>query len=87
VTGVQTCALPISLYFDEVERYLKLPVLSGYDAVVLYDDAADLCALHRAVERLTGEGKRVCAARTLPADADGAKIYRLCGAKLAEVEA
>ncbi|MEL7602419.1 MAG: ATP phosphoribosyltransferase regulatory subunit [Bacillota bacterium] len=80
-------AIGFALYFDEVERYLKLPVLIGYDAVVLYDDAVDLYALHRAVERLTGEGKRVCAARTLPADADGAKLYRLCGTELAEVEA
>ncbi len=80
-------AIGFALYFDEVERYLKPPAHRGYDAVVLYDGNADTSALHQAVERLVGEGKHVTAARTVPEDAGGAKIYRICGKELQEVEA
>ena len=80
-------AIGFALYFDEVERYLKPPAHRGYDAIVLYDSDADTSALHQAVERLVGEGKHVTAARAVPEDADGAKIYRICGKELQEVEA
>jgi ATP phosphoribosyltransferase regulatory subunit len=80
-------AIGFAIYFDEVERYLKLPVHSGYDAVVLYEEGADLGALHHAVEQLVQSGKRVCAAKSVPENADGAKVYKLDGNTLTEVNA
>ncbi len=80
-------AIGFAIYFDEVERYLKLPVHSGYDAVVLYEEGADLSALHHAVEQLVQSGKRVCAAKSVPENADGAKVYKLDANTLTEVNA
>lgn len=78
-------AIGFAIYFDEVERYLKLPVHSGYDAVVLYEEGADLCALHHAVEQLVQSGKRVCAAKSMPENAGGAIVYKFDGNTLSEV--
>lgn len=80
-------AIGFAIYFDEVERYLKLPVHSGYDAVILYDKNTDLYALHRVVEEFVSLGKRVCAAEVIPENADDAKLYRLNRNKLTEINA
>lgn len=79
-------AIGFAIYFDEVERHLKQPARAAYDAVVLYDEAADPAALHTAVEELMAEGLRVFTSPSLPAAFKGKapKIYRFCNDTLEE---
>lgn len=77
-------AIGFAIYFDEVERYLKLPIRNGYDTVILYDERSDLFALHCVIEEFVNAGKCVCAALTLPENSGSAKIYRMDRNKLLE---
>ena len=80
-------AIGFAIYFDEVERYLKLPVHTGYDVVILYNENTDLYMLHCVVEEFVSLGKLVCVADEMPENADGAKLYRLDGNELMEIDA
>lgn len=74
-----------ALYFDEVDRCFKQPSSFRYDAFLLYDEGADLAALHRAAARFAAQEKRVGTGMTLPANAETDAVYRLRGDTLEEV--
>lgn len=69
-------AIGFALYPDLLERMLAPEQTGQPDAVLLYDETADLCVLAKAVEELAGQGIAVCAQpRTSGATAN--KVYVL----------
>lgn len=62
----QSGAIGFAVYLDMLERLDDTADPYDVDAVVLYDDTADLCVLQACVQQLAGAGQRVMAQRRLP---------------------
>lgn len=83
--GHDAGAVGFALYLNAIgERYTES---GGFDvdALVLYDDTADLPALMREVDALAASGKRVRAEKTTPENLRCAAICRFVNGKLEEV--
>ena len=83
----QDGAIGFALYPDLLERMYGQEDRSEADAVLLYEGDAELCALAKAMETLTGQGLRVSAqpaGETIP---DCPKVYRFVGNEVKCVEA
>ena len=58
-------AVGFAIYMDQLERLNEEPRPYDVDTLVLYDARADITALTRAVNRLTGEGYSVRAQKAV----------------------
>ena len=70
-------AMGFALYFDGIERYFKRSNDPALDAIVLYDENADLRVLYEFVDSLVKEGKKVRAEINVPDGVIYRKLYRV----------
>ncbi len=64
--GKKENAIGFAVYLDALERFTENSDAYDVDAVVLYDEGADLARLSRAIDTLASAGRTVAAHRTLP---------------------
>ena len=83
--GHKAKAIGFAVYLDTLRRQ---NTLKNYDADValLYDETADIAALHKAVEALCNEGLTVQLQRKLPEKAKFKKIMRFANGEVTTVE-
>ena len=83
--GHKAKAIGFAVYLDTLRRQ---NTLKNYDADValLYEENADIAALHKAVETLCAEGHTVQLQRTLPEKAKYKKIMRFANGEVTTVE-
>ena len=83
--GHKAKAIGFAVYLDTLRRQNSL---KNYDADValLYEETADISALHKAVEALCGEGFTVQLQRKLPEKAKYKKVMRFANGEVTTVE-
>lgn len=64
--GKKSKAIGFAVYIDMLERLEESQNQYDVDAVILYDDSADISALNDAVKLMTSSGKTVMAQKTVP---------------------
>ena len=64
--GKRAGAVGFAVYPDALDERASVQKAYDTDAVILYDDKTDLCALRETVRAMTEEGLRVTAQRTCP---------------------
>lgn len=80
-------AIGFALYLDELSRFYKNTVEYDVDAVVLYDAGADFGELNAAIQKLTADGMRVRAEKSVPAELRYKQLLRFENGTLKEVPA
>ena len=64
--GKRSRAVGFAVYLDLLEGLAGPPAEYDVDTVILYDQAADVCALSAVVARMSEAGERVCALTCVP---------------------
>lgn len=87
--GKRSHAIGFAVYLDQLERLYEDGAKFDVDAVLLYDENADLNALMQAVRTLTAAGESVTAQREIPEKLRYKKLLRLTegGVKILEENA
>ena len=83
--GHKAKAIGFAVYLDALRRQNTVKNFDA-DAVLLYDETADIAALHKAVETLCQDGMTVQLQRTLPEKAKYKKILRFADGEVTTVE-
>lgn len=78
-------ALGFALYLNELEHYFKSPSSYDVEAVVLYDDRANLGVLSHEVQKLVNSGISVRVEKQIPEELRYNRVYRFRNGKLEEV--
>jgi ATP phosphoribosyltransferase regulatory subunit len=77
--GRTAAAIGFAVYLDLLERLNENARSVDADAVVLYDEQADVAALSLALKALTDEGKTVLTLKTVPEKLRYGKLYQFDG--------
>lgn len=78
-------AIGFAVYLNELNLLFRNQQRTDADAVILYDDSADLTALVKAADALTSSGVRVRLEKNIPADLRFTTLYRFENGMLQEV--
>ncbi len=70
-------AIGFAVYFDGLDRYLKVPYEYMIDTVVLYDEDSDPALLNETIEHLAESGQKVRAERYFPVDYKYKEIIKI----------
>lgn len=84
--GRDARAVGFAVYLDLLERLAVEPRPYDVDAVLLYDDHADVAALSRAVRKLTDSGMSVLARKTVPERLRCRRLLRFADGEVKLVE-